>query len=435
MTMEQYDSSISGLMNFLDASVCNFFAVDTLSQILVEEGFQYLDPKKRWELVPGGKYFITKNDSALFAFVVGEGSAADGYKIISAHSDSPGFRIKPNCEMLCDGNIVKLNTEVYGGPILYTWFDRPLSIAGRVIVRGNNPLTPETRLVKWDKPLLTIPHLAIHFNRAVNDGNPLSKQKDMLPVLGRISDKSEVKNLVLRMVAEKLEVDEEDILDYDLSLYDTTKANIVGLNNDFITSGRLDDLSMAHAAVNALLASEEGVKMTKVMAIFDNEETGSGTKQGAASPVLMNLLKRINSQLGGDEEDYLRAIDNSFMISADNAHGVHPNYVEKQDPTNHPVLGGGPVIKINANCKYMTDADSAAVFKTICEHAGVPCQYFVNHSDVAGGSTLGNILTAQIDLRGVDMGAALWAMHSVRETASASDHLNIIKAFTAFYDI
>lgn len=435
MTMEQYDSSISGLMNFLDASVCNFFAVDTLSQILVEEGFQYLDPKKRWELVPGGKYFITKNDSALFAFVVGEGSAADGYKIISAHSDSPGFRIKPNCEMLCDGNIVKLNTEVYGGPILYTWFDRPLSIAGRVIVRGNNPLTPETRLVKWEKPLLTIPHLAIHFNRAVNEGNPLSKQKDMLPVLGKIADKSEVKNLVLRMVAEKLEVDEEEILDYDLSLYDTTKANIVGLNHDFITSGRLDDLSMAHAAVNALLASEEGVKMTKVMAIFDNEETGSGTKQGAASPVLMNLLKRINSQLGGDEEDYLRAIDNSFMISADNAHGVHPNYVEKQDPTNHPVLGGGPVIKINANCKYMTDADSAAVFKTICERAGVPCQYFVNHSDVAGGSTLGNILTAQIDLRGVDMGAALWAMHSVRETASVSDHLNIIKAFTAFYDI
>lgn len=435
MTMEQYDSSISGLMNFLDASVCNFFAVDTLSQILVEEGFQYLDPKKRWELVPGGKYFITKNDSALFAFVVGEGSAADGYKIISAHSDSPGFRIKPNCEMLCDGNIVKLNTEVYGGPILYTWFDRPLSIAGRVIVRGNNPLTPETRLVKWEKPLLTIPHLAIHFNRAVNEGNPLSKQKDMLPVLGKIADKSEAKNLVLRMVAEKLEVDEEEILDYDLSLYDTTKANIVGLNHDFITSGRLDDLSMAHAAVNALLASEEGVKMTKVMAIFDNEETGSGTKQGAASPVLMNLLKRINSQLGGDEEDYLRAIDNSFMISADNAHGVHPNYVEKQDPTNHPVLGGGPVIKINANCKYMTDADSAAVFKTICERAGVPCQYFVNHSDVAGGSTLGNILTAQIDLRGVDMGAALWAMHSVRETASVSDHLNIIKAFTAFYDI
>lgn len=433
--MEQYDSSINGLMNFLDASVCNFFAVDTLSQILVEEGFVYLDPKKRWELVPGGKYFITKNDSALFAFIVGEGTASDGYKIISAHSDSPGFRIKPNCEIVCDGNIVKLNTEVYGGPILYTWFDRPLSIAGRVIVRGSNPLAPETLLVKWDEPLLTIPHLAIHFNRSVNEGNPLSKQKDMLPVLGKVEEKSQAKGLVLNMVAGKLGIRPDDILDYDLSLYDTTKATLVGLNEEFITSGRLDDLSMAHAAVNALLESEEGMKMTKIMAIFDNEETGSGTKQGAASPVLMNLLKRINSQLGGDEEDYLRAIDNSFMISADNAHGVHPNYVEKQDPTNHPVLGGGPVIKINANCKYMTDADSAAVFKTICEKADVPCQYFVNHSDVAGGSTLGNILTSQIDLRGVDMGAALWAMHSVRETASVSDHLATIKAFTKFYDL
>ena len=433
--MEQYDSSVNGLMNFLDASVCNFFAVDTLSQILVEEGVVYLDPKKRWELVSGGKYFITKNDSALFAFIVGEGTASDGYKIISAHSDSPGFRIKPNCEIVCDGNIVKLNTEVYGGPILYTWFDRPLSIAGRVIVRGTNPLAPETLLVKWDEPLLTIPHLAIHFNRSVNEGNPLSKQKDMLPVLGKVEEKSQAKGLVLNMVAGKLGIRPDDILDYDLSLYDTTKASLVGLNEEFITSGRLDDLSMAHAAVNALLESEEGMKMTKVMAIFDNEETGSGTKQGAASPVLMNLLKRINSQLGGDEEDYLRAIDNSFMISADNAHGVHPNYVEKQDPTNHPVLGGGPVIKINANCKYMTDADSAAVFKTVCEKADVPCQYFVNHSDVAGGSTLGNILTSQIDLRGVDMGAALWAMHSVRETASVADHLATIKAFTKFYDL
>ena len=433
--MEQYDSSVNGLMNFLDASVCNFFAVDTLSQILVEEGFVYLDPKKRWELVSGGKYFITKNDSALFAFIVGEGTASDGYKIISAHSDSPGFRIKPNCEIVCDGNIVKLNTEVYGGPILYTWSDRPLSIAGRVIVRGTNPLAPETLLVKWDEPLLTIPHLAIHFNRSVNEGNPLSKQKDMLPVLGKVEEKSQAKGLVLNMVAGKLGIRPDDILDYDLSLYDTTKASLVGLNEEFITSGRLDDLSMAHAAVNALLESEEGMKMTKVMAIFDNEETGSGTKQGAASPVLMNLLKRINSQLGGDEEDYLRAIDNSFMISADNAHGVHPNYVEKQDPTNHPVLGGGPVIKINANCKYMTDADSAAVFKTVCEKADVPCQYFVNHSDVAGGSTLGNILTSQIDLRGVDMGAALWAMHSVRETASVADHLATIKAFTKFYDL
>lgn len=191
---------------------------------------------------------------------------------------------------------------------------------------------------------------------------------------------------------------------------------------------------MAHAAVSALTASHGSQRMTRVMAIFDNEETGSGTKQGAASPVLANICRRISDALGGKEEDYLRAVASSFMVSADNAHGIHPNYPEKHDPTNRPVLGGGPVIKINANCKYMTDADSAAVFRSVCEDAGVPFQYFVNHSDVAGGSTLGNILTSQIDLRGVDMGAALWAMHSVRETASADDHLMTIRAFTRFYD-
>ena len=366
---------------------------------------------------------------------MGNGSANDGFKIISAHSDSPGFRIKPHPEMLTDGNIIKLNTEVYGGPILYTWFDRPLSIAGRVLLKGADALHPVTRLVRFDRPLLSIPHLAIHFNRAVNEGNPLSKQKDMLPVIGAVKDAVEKDGLVMRMVAEQLGIDVADILDMDLSLYDTTKACRFGLNDEFISSERLDDLSMVHAAVSALLDVEGEQSMTRVMAIFDNEETGSGTKQGAASPVLMNILRRITDSLGGNEEDYLRAVAKSFMISADNAHGVHPNYIEKQDPTNHPVLGGGPVIKINANCKYMTDADSAAVFKTICAEAGVPCQYFVNHSDVAGGSTLGNILTSQIDLRGVDMGAALWAMHSVRETASCADHAYIIKAFTRFYEL
>lgn len=433
--MHNYGPDARGLMNFLDASVCNFFAVDTLRHILDDTGFKPLSPGDKWELERGGRYYFVKNTSAIFAFIVGSGDAADGFRIISAHSDSPGFRIKPDPEILTDGNIVKLNTEVYGGPILYTWFDRPLSIAGRVILRGDDPLNPVTCLVKWDEPLLTIPHLAIHFNRAVNDGNPLSRQKDMLPILGRIENAADKKGLILRMVAERLGVDKDEILDYDLNLYDTTKATLVGLNQEFISSGRIDDLSMAHAAVMALIESAENCPMTRVMAIFDNEETGSGTKQGAASPVLMHALRRITSQLGGNEEQFLRAIDKSFMVSADNAHGVHPNYVEKQDPTSHPVLGGGPVIKINANCKYMTDADSAAVFRTICEQAGVPCQYFVNHSDVAGGSTLGNILTSQIDLRGVDMGAPVWAMHSVRETASVADHIATIKAFTRFFSL
>lgn len=431
--MKSKKEYIDDLIAFMNESVCNFFAVKTMRQTLDDNGFKELNPANRWSLEPGGKYYVVKNNSAIFAFVVGTGGAADGFKIISAHSDSPGFRIKPNPEMLCDGGIVKLNTEVYGGPILYTWFDRPLSIAGRVMLKGADALHPETRLVRIHRPLLTIPHLAIHFNRNVNDGNHLSKQKDMLPVLGRINQFVDKNGYLLQLIADEMGVDATDIIDCDLLLYDTTPACTVGVNDEFITSGRLDDLSMAHAAMTALIESDGGA-MTRVMAIFDNEETGSGTKQGAASPVLAQILRRIVACQGGGEEEYLRAVASSFMVSADNAHAIHPNYPEKHDPTNHPVIGGGPVIKINANCKYMTDADSAAVFKTICEEAGVPCQYFVNHSDVAGGSTLGNILTSQIDLRGVDMGNAMWAMHSVRETASTDDHVYAIKAFRQFYN-
>ena len=426
---------INDLINFLDKSVVNFWAVDTVKAALEADGFSYLDPKEPWTIVRGGKYYTTQNGSAIFAFKVGNGPCGSGFRIISAHSDSPGFRVKPNCEMVSDGRMLKLNTEVYGGPIFYTWFDRPLSLAGRVILRGENPMQPCTRLVRFDKPMLTIPHLAIHFNRNVNDGNHLSAQKDMLPVVGRLPEGEEAKGWLTRLIASELGVDAAEILGYDISLYDTTGAEVLGAYDDFITSGRIDDLSMVHAAMTALLNADDDCDDTRVMAIFDNEETGSGTKQGAASPILDYILRRVNMSLGGYDEDYMRAVAKSFMVSADNAHGVHPNYIEKQDPTNHPVLGNGPVIKINARCKYMTDADSAAVFADICNRAGVPVQYFVNHSDVAGGSTLGNILTSQIPLRGVDMGAAIWAMHSVRETASVRDHDYIIRAFTQFYNI
>ena len=426
-------NTYTDLAAFLDASVVNFFAVNTIREHLDAAGFTCLNMSDAWNLRPASRYYVTKNDSAIFAFVTpaaGTPQAAP-FRIISAHSDSPGFRVKPNSEILCEGNIVKLNTEVYGGPILYTWFDRPLSLAGRVILRGADPLRPEHRLVRFDRHLLTIPHLAIHFNRAVNEGNPLSKQKDMLPVLGHVSSADEAKGLLTRLVAHKLGVPESEILDYDLSLYDTTRACVCGMSGEYITSGRIDDLSMAHAAMCALLDTDgSDAPFTRVMAIFDNEETGSGTKQGAASPMLDYILRRVT---GCSDEAYMRAVADSFMISADDAHGLHPNYPEKHDPTNHPVLGGGPVVKINANCKYMTDADSAAVFRTLCEQAGVPCQYFVNHSDMAGGSTLGNILTSQIPLRGVDVGAAIWAMHSVRETASLSDHAAMIRVFGQFF--
>lgn len=425
---------VADLMKFLDASPVNFLACAETCRRLDEAGFTVLDQAAQWtDLKPGDRRYVVKNQSAVFAFIVGQSAdPGAGFKMISAHSDSPGFRVKPHAAMPGEGGVTRLNTEVYGGPILYTWFDRPLSLAGRVILRSDDPLRPATRLVRFEDPMLVIPHLAIHFNRAVNEGNKLSKQKDMLPVLGIIRDRFETEGLLTDLVAKKLGVQPTDILDFDLSLYDTTPACIVGLNQEFISSGRLDDLSMVHAGLTALLESEP-TEMTRVLAVFDNEETGSGTKQGAASPELEQLLRRIVERLGGSAEDYYRAVANSFLVSADNAHALHPNYVEKQDPTNHPIIGSGPVIKYNANCKYMTDADSAAVFRRVCELAEVPSQTFVNHSDVAGGSTLGNILTSQIPLRGVDMGAGIWAMHSCRETASTADHAMIIAAFSKFY--
>lgn len=432
--MQETKTIARGLMEFLDKSPVNFYAARTVAERLDAAGYECLDPRDAWEIKPGGKYYMVKNDSAVFAVEVADAAPSAGFRIISAHSDSPTFRIKPHPEMVSDGGVVKLNVEVYGGPIYYTWFDRPLSVAGRVVLRSDDPLNPRRELVRFDRPLLTIPHLAIHFNRAVNEGNRLSAQKDMLPVIGIIKERAEADGLLMRLIAEKLQCRVEDILDFDLSLYDTTPACLVGMNEELISAGRLDDLSMVHAALEGLLSAEGKCPQSRVMAIFDNEETGSGTKQGAASPVLSNMLQRIVRSLGGSDEDFARAIANSFMVSADNAHAFHPNYPEKYDPTNHPVVGGGPVIKINARCKYMTDADSAAVFKAICEKAGVPCQTFVNHSDVPGGSTLGNILTAQMDLRGVDMGNALWAMHSVRETGSMLDQAYTVRAFRAFFE-
>ncbi len=430
-TAKNYTDS---LLQFLAGSPCNFFAVHSMRRMLIDNGFEELHMSHDWQLTPGsGKYFVVKNDSALFAFTLGSKPMAEtGLKVIAAHSDSPCFRIKPNAVIKAENGIIKLNTEVYGGPILYTWFDRPLSVAGRVILRGADALHPITKLLRIDRPVLVIPHLAIHFNRAVNDGNPLSKQKDMLPLLARVTECVEKDNLLLGLIASELGVPMSDILDFDLMLYDCEPPCLVGLNNEFISAGRIDDLSMAHAAITAVIEGTDSVS-TRIAAVFDNEETGSGTKQGAASPVLANILRRINAATGGSESDFFKAIARSFMVSADNAHAFHPNYAEKYDPTNHPVLGGGPVIKINANCKYMTDAHSAAIFRSLCEEAGVPFQYFVNHSDVAGGSTLGNILTSQIDIEGVDVGNPILAMHSVRELGSAFDHNAMTAVFLHFF--
>lgn len=427
------EHQIKSLLNFLDSSPCNFYAVHTVREILINNGFAEKSLEDALTAQPGEKFFVTKNHSAIFAFTVGKKPVADTrLKIIAAHSDSPCFRVKPHAEMLCEGGIVKLNTEVYGGPILYTWFDRPLSLAGRVLLKGNDALHPITRLVKIDRPLFSISHLAIHFNRAVNEGNKISKQKDMLPIIAKVNNTLEAENMLLHLVADELQVDTGDIIDFDLLVYNTEKATTFGLNNEFISAGRLDDLSMVHAAIEAIIDVKDE-NATCVAAIFDNEETGSGTKQGAGSPVLANVIQRMVESQGGNYDGYCRALAKSFLVSADNAHAFHPNYAEKYDPTNHPALGGGPCIKINANCKYMSDAHSAAIFKSLCIEAGAPYQYFVNHSDVAGGSTLGNILTGQMDIAGVDVGNPLLAMHSVRETGSVTDHINMIKVFKQFF--
>ena len=431
------------LEDFMNASPVNFFAVETIKKCLTEAGY------KEWkagepcpEVKSGDKLFSTKNGSAIFAFHIGKKTLAEGgMRIISAHSDSPCFRVKPNAEIKCEGGLVKLNTELYGGAIMSTWMDRPLSLAGRVVLAGESMTEPEVRLMRIERPILTIPNLAIHFNRQVNDGVALSKQKDMLPVLTiqqKVSDeRGAVSGSILKaLISEELGVKAEDILDFDLYLYDTTPAQCVGLHGELIQSGRLDDLSMAHAGMEALLTDADTPEVTKCLAIFDNEETGSQTKQGAGSPFFASLVQRLvarqSETCASHFEDFAMCVEHSFMVSADNAHAWHPNYNEKYDPTNHPVMGGGPVIKYNASQKYLSDAVGASVFMQACKKAGAPYQTFVNHSDVAGGSTLGNILSSSLPVKGVDMGNPIWGMHSVRETASIQDHENCIKAFAAF---
>lgn len=431
---------INRLLKFLDASPVNFLAARNIACELEQNGYRRLDPQQPLgELKAGDKVYVTKNDSSVYAFRLGRKPLAEtGFHMICAHSDSPTFRVKPRAEMTGEGRLVRLNTEVYGGPILSTWFDRPLTLAGRVIVRGKDAMSPETMLMHVRRPLLQISNLAIHFNRQVNDGVKLSKQKDMLPLLGLINDELEQGNLLMNVIVEELSkqrpVSHEDILDFDLYLADTQPACTFGVHDEFISSGRLDDLSMCFAGLEALIAAPES-DTTQVLAIFDNEETGSQTKQGAGSPFLASMLMRIARQQSGTEEAYWQAVERAFMISADNAHAFHPNYAEKYDPTNHPMLGGGPAIKFNASQKYASDAVSAAIFAEICRKAGVPCQRFVNHSDVAGGSTLGNILASTVPLRGVDMGNAILGMHSCRETGSVADHEYCVRAFTEFYSL
>lgn len=423
------------LMNFIEDSPSSFHATKKVEEILCERGFKEIKLEETWSLEREGKYYIVKNKSAIIAFVIGKGEIQeDGFKLIGAHTDAPTFRIKPNSEMIVEDKYLKLNTEVYGGPILNTWFDRPLSLAGRVTIKTGNPLKPEELLVDMKKPLMIIPNLAIHMNRKVNEGIKINPQTDTLPLVSIIDGKFEKDGFLLRLIAEELDIKIENILDFELFLYSREKGSLVGFNEEFISIGRLDDLAMVHAGLYGFVDSQVS-KGTNVLVCFDNEEVGSTTKQGAASPMLRTVLERITIALGKDKEDYYRALSQSFLISADMAHALHPNYTDKQDPTNRPVINGGVAIKTSANQSYTTDSLSSAIYEGICKSIRVPVQKFVNRSDERGGSTIGPISSTQLDIPSVDIGNPILAMHSIRELGGVLDHHYAYRSFKEFYSL
>lgn len=417
---------VEELFQFIENSPSCFHAIETIRKKLNAEGFIELVEGRSWQIEKGKKYYVTRNLSSIIAFKIPENDFKN-FHIVASHSDSPTFKIKENAEIEVNNKYVKLNTEKYGGMICSTWFDRPLSIAGRILVKEGNLV--KTHLVNIDKDLVIIPNLAIHMNRAVNDGYKYNAQIDMLPLYGDNTSKGSL----MKTVAQSVGVEEDFILGTDLFLYNRMRGTKIGANSEYISSPRLDDLECAYASLSAFL-SETNSNSASVYCVFDNEEVGSGTKQGADSTLLYDVLRRINMCLGNSEEDYYKLIASSFMVSADNAHALHPNYSDKSDPTNKVYINDGIVIKYNANQKYTTDAVSASIFKSICDSVNVPYQTFTNRSDILGGSTLGNISNAHVSLNTIDIGLAQLAMHSTYETAGAKDVTYLIEALKAFYN-
>ncbi len=420
-------ASTSALLKFIENSPTCFHAVETVRGKLLENGFCELFEHESWQLSNGGKYFVTRNRSSIIAFTVPENNNYTGFQITASHSDSPTFKIKENAEITVNENYVRLNTERYGGMICSTWLDRPLSVAGRVLEKTTSGI--RTHLVKVDRDLLLIPNLAIHMNRTANEGMSYNAQVDMLPLFGG----ADAKGRFLQFIADECGVDKNNILSTDLFLYNRMSGTVWGANNEFVSAPQLDDLECAFTSLTAFLNAVNKSAVC-VYSMFDNEEVGSGTKQGAASTFLYDTLNRINLALGQNAEYYNRAVASSFMLSADNAHAVHPNHSELSDPTNKVFMNKGIVIKYNANQKYTTDAVSAAVFKTLCESVNVPVQSFTNRSDMLGGSTLGNISNSKVSLNTVDIGLAQLAMHSIYETAGTADIDYMIDGITAFYN-
>ena len=417
---------VQGLVDFLKKSPSAFHAIDNLQNILIENGYKKLNESEKWSLEKGGKYFVSRNLSSIIAFYVPEGELSS-VRICASHSDSPVFKIKENAEIEARGKYVQLNTERYGGMIFSTWLDRPLSVAGRVLVKGEKGVS--TRLVNIDKDALVIPNVAIHMNRSVNDGFKYNPQTDLAPLFGDIRAKGAFRKLI----AETAGCDEKDVVGSDLFLYSRVNPSVWGENGEFVSAGRLDDLECAYATAMGFVDAKPENGMP-VLAVFDNEEVGSTTKQGADSSFLTDVLKRAFYALGMDEEAFMRAASSSMMLSCDNAHAMHPNHPEFSDSTNQVQMNGGIVIKESANQKYTSDGASKAMLRAILDKANVPYQFFANRSDMLGGGTLGNISNSHFSLNTVDIGLAQLAMHSSYETAGSADVGHMVACAKAFFD-
>ena len=416
---------ISDFFEFLQQTPSCYHVIDFMRRQLLNVGFTELKENEAWEIAPHGRYFVSCNGSSLIAFQVPRADFT-GFQITASHSDSPALKLKEHPEIEAPGNYLKLNVEKYGGMLMAPWLDRPLSIAGRVIVREGNAFS--VRLFDAQRDVALIPSLAIHFDRNANEGKSYNPQVDLLPVLGDASSKG----ALTQLIAETLHTQEENIVSTDLFLYHRSAPTVWGIQKEFIAAPRLDDLQCTYASLRGFLKAQNE-NSVPVLAVFDNEEVGSATKQGASGTFLKDTLLRIHLALGHSREDFLRSLASSFMVSADNAHALHPNHAEKSDLINRPQLNGGVVIKYNANQKYTTDAVSAALFQTICERAGVPFQKFHNRSDMLGGSTLGNLSNLQVSLPTVDIGLAQLAMHSAYESAGAKDTAWLTAALQYFY--
>ena len=412
------------LLTYIEQSPTIYHAVENAKKILLADGAEELRENQDWQIETGKSYVVTRNGAALIAFRVPED--AENFRVFAAHGDSPCFKIKENPEIVVEDKYVKLNVERYGGMICSSWFDRPLSVAGRVIVKDGDGLS--VKLVKIDRNLLVIPNLAIHMNREINDGYKYNAQVDMLPLYGGI----ESKGTFMKLIAEAAGVQESEILSHDLFLYNREKAVCWGADQAYISGPRFDDLECVAAGLQGFLNAPKE-KNIAVFCLFDNEEVGSGSRQGAASTFLLDTLIRIGEARGENHSRYVERISGSFMLSADNGHAVHPNHTDKTDPTNRPVMNGGVLLKYSANQRYTTDGFSAAFFKDLCREAEVPYQIFFNRSDMLGGSTLGNISTSQVPFATVDIGLAQLAMHSAYETVGAKDMISMEKLAEALY--